>query len=661
MLSAAEYHNPIISGFAPDPSICRVGDDYYLANSSFTMYPGVPIYHSRDLVHWQLITYALTRPDQLELRTAGTQSGIWAPTLRYHNGTFFMIVKNQAISENLYVTATNITGPWSPAHIIAGWGIGIDPDLFFDADGKAYVTKTEQIDNQVNTTFRTWEIDLATGKLNPNPRVVWDGSLHKFEEGPHIYRIGNYYYQLRAEGGTWNNHQVAIARRPVSEGLGDKSSDWEPCPHNPILFNDPAKKPEINTTGHGDLVQDQRGKWWMVFLCNSRTPKPDLGRETCLAPVEWQDGWPVVNGGRLITHRMTADTLPSQPWPAPAIRDDFTNATLGLEWNFLRNPKAETWSLSERPGWLTLHGMKGVLADKTPLAWVGRRLRDKQMAATTRVDFTPGKEGLAAGLDIFSQTSDHAELIVRRHGGGRQVVVRYRSSRDVAVADAPGNEPVRLQLLLQSENLFFRYSTDEGKTWQTLLDGPIDQIVGYPGFAGMYVAMHATGEGAAARFDWFDYEPLAQPIAAAHAAKQMALLDKNGFKRIEAEDFDQRSGTDIESCDEGGLDVCRTHNGNSLIYENVHFASAPRTFSARVASQAKSGRLEVRLDRADGTLLGTCDVPVTGGGQNWTTVQCPLTNAPAGPQRLCLCIAGAGRPLFNLNWFQFNPSPATQP
>ncbi len=342
------YRNPVLSGVFPDPSVVRVGEWFYLVNSSFEMFPGVPIHRSRDLVHWESLGYVLTRDSQLPLAAAGPSGGIFAPTIRHHAGTYYMITTNVSHGGTFFVTAKDPAGPWSEPSWITGPG-GIDPSLFFDDDGKVYLTSTGSAPGIYQA-----QIDVTSGKQLTPPRVVWKGTGGRYPEGPHLYKIAGRYYLMISEGGTEYGHMVTISRAASPWG------PFEACPRNPILTHrdTPLSQP-IQATGHADLVEDAEGNWWMVFL--GIRPQGGyywhhLGRETFLAPVRWDaQGWPVVNEGKPIALDMHVRGLPEQAAPAVPARDDF-DSPLGTAWNFLRNPVRASYSTAERRGWLTLHG-----------------------------------------------------------------------------------------------------------------------------------------------------------------------------------------------------------------------------------------------------------------------------------------------------------------
>jgi xylan 1,4-beta-xylosidase len=504
------YRNPVLPGVHPDPSVVRVGDWFYLVNSSFEMFPGVPIHRSRDLVHWEPLGYVLTRDSQLPLAGAGPSGGIFAPTIRAHAGTFYMITTNVSHQGTFFVTAKDPAGPWSEPIWVNAPG-GIDPSLFFDDDGKVYLTSTGNAPGIYQA-----QIDVASGKLLTQPRVVWKGTGGRYPEGPHLYKIAGRYYLMISEGGTEYGHMVTMARA---------SSPWgpfEPCPRNPILTHrDTPMGQPIQGTGHADLVEDGEGNWWMVFL--GFRPQGgyywhNLGRETFLAPVRWDaQGWPVVNEGKPIALDMQVRGLPTSATPVPAVRDDF-DAPLGSDWNFLRNPVRASFSTTERRGWLTLHGTAVPLDQDKGVSptFVGRRQEHLRVRMATRIDFAPGRQGEEAGLVLYRAPHQRYELGVRRTGGVREVFVRqtvgaYLSTVTAAVP-APGKDPLILQIDADANRYTFAWGLSPqhlqpiGAAETRLLS---TEVAG--GFIGTYVGLYAlapTGDAAPspAAFDWFDYE-----------------------------------------------------------------------------------------------------------------------------------------------------------
>jgi xylan 1,4-beta-xylosidase len=514
------YRNPVLPGVHPDPSVVRVGEWFYLVNSSFEMFPGVPIHRSRDLVHWEPLGYVLTRDSQLPLGTAQPSGGIFAPTIRYHAGTYYLITTNVSHGGTFFVTAKDPAGPWSEPIWIKGPD-GIDPSLFFDDDGKVYLTSTGSAPGIYQT-----QLDVASGRLLTPPRVVWKGTGGRYPEGPHLYKVAGRYYLMISEGGTEYGHMVTISRA---------SSPWgpfEPCPRNPILTHrDTPMDQPIQGTGHADLVEDGEGNWWMVFL--GFRPQGgyywhNLGRETFLAPVRWDaQGWPVVNEGKPISLDMHVRGLPAHAVPTAPVRDDF-DGPLGAAWNFLRNPVRARTSTTERRGWLTLHGTAVPLdeADGVSPTFVGRRQEHLRARIAARIDFVPARDGEEAGLVLYRAPQQRYEIGVRRNGGHREVFVRQTLGAYVstvtASAPAPGDDPLVLQIEAEPNRYIFAWGPAPGLSdiraaggtrWQPM--GAAEtrllstEVTG--GFIGTYVGMYAlapSGEPspAPAAFDWFDYE-----------------------------------------------------------------------------------------------------------------------------------------------------------
>jgi len=662
---ADSYHNPIISGFAPDPSICRVGTNFYLCNSSFTMFPALPIYQSSDLVNWKLIGHAGTRPSQVGLLGGDFNSGIWAPTIRYHDGTFYVIVKNQAANEMILLSATDPAGEWSDKILVGGksWSVGIDPDLFFDADGIAYVTKPTWVNGRAR--FDCWKVNLQTGEVS-DKREMWKGVGYNYEEGPHLYRIGNYYYLLLAEGGTGSEHRVTIARRPVEKGLGNKSEDWEPCPANPIVYNDPKKNPEIHATGHADLVEDASGNWWLVFLGIRENPAPNLGRETHLAPVAWVNDWPVVNGGKLITLTMPGDRLPPrQPWPQPAVCDEFDTSKLGLEWNFFRNPSPESWSLTEQSGSLVLKSTGQDLSSVKQVAYLGRRLRSKECRFAASVSATPVKDQ-ATGISLFSKQDAYLEMVLCSGPTGREVLLRRRDGaalQSLAALAAPGSSPVQLEWVVQAGDIFSRVSLDAGRTWRTIHKGNIGKLVPYPGFAGLYFGMQATGPGTEAGFDWCEYENLQKERVISPVETSLRELtpdEVRGFQlskpndgRIEVE-TGVLNGPRVENEQAGICSVGFIKNGATLELKGVIVREHTKTVTACVACGGRGGIIEVWAGGTSGKLLARLEVANTGGWKSWKEVAAPVSGWQPGKYDLTLVFRGGDDFLLNVDWLRFD-------
>ncbi|GGJ43249.1 glycoside hydrolase family 43 protein [Deinococcus roseus] len=505
------YTNPVISGFYPDPSICRVGEDYHLVTSSFEYFPGVPLFHSRDLVNWRQIGHVLTRQSQLEFPRWSASGGIFAPTLRYHDGTFYMITTNTSGQGNFVVHTQDIHGEWSdPVWIEQG---GIDPSLFFDDDGTVYLStswsKGWPVPEDIDPDGAYWGIqqsviDLKTGKRLSEPRVVWSGTGGRYPEGPHLYKIQGKYYLLMAEGGTERGHMIT---------LGRSDSPWGPfesCPHNPILTHRSLYSP-FQALGHGDLVEAHDGSWWMVCLGIRPQGNPEtahLGRETFLAPVHWtEEGWPVVgNSGRLGKINKSPD-LPAHPWPE-AEKAEFAGPQLDLKWVTLGHPREGMVSLSERPGALRLQGNALGLQDGPGVAFVGQRQQHYACNVSVHLDFDPQNEGEEAGITVWMNLQHHYDLYVTRQDGKRVVVLRKRiddlmSCKAVPVQDGP------VQLKINASPEVYQFSVQQGTAEQTVGSGVArylaPEVAG--GFTGVVLGLFASGNGQmpAAFFEGYQY------------------------------------------------------------------------------------------------------------------------------------------------------------
>ena len=487
------YQNPVIPGFYSDPSICRVEDDYYLVTSTFQYFPGVPVFHSKDLVNWEKIGYCIDRKDQLPMGL-----NIFACTIRYHEGKYYMITTNTGQGGNFYVTATDPAGPWSdPVWVDLP---GIDPDLFFDDDGKVYA---------ISSPFILYEIDLETGELLTEGKKIWWGAGGRYAEGPHIYKKDGYYYLMAAEGGTEEAHSETIAR---------SNTIWGPYtenPANPILAhaNAAGQNSAIQGVGHADMIKAHDGSWWMVHHGYRKVvPYPVhhiLGRETCLAPVTWpQYGWPVVNGNGAITVDMRTPTLPLKPFPEKPARTDFNQQNLGLEWNFIQAP-SDFYEIKN--GALHITGLPLRIGEEGSPAFVGRRLQHHDFTATTTLHFDPKNKNEEAGMTILNQ-DQHFDIHVKRLEDSRILYVQMKFGdviyKSKTIILEPG--PVDLKIAGKQGRFIFSYAQNNGFKEIDRVEARYLSTETVGGFTGVYVGLYATGNGSRseeqARFDYFEYE-----------------------------------------------------------------------------------------------------------------------------------------------------------
>lgn len=503
---AQGYTNPVLPGFFPDPSVCCVGDDYYMVNSSFQYYPGVPIHHSKDLIHWEAIGHCLTTETQANLKDVSFWGGIYAPTIRYNDGTFYMVTTNCSYKGNFIVYTDDPRGTWSePVWLEQG---GIDPSLYFE-DGHCYLVSNP------NIGIDLCEINPKTGEQLTPGKTIWRGTGGRHPEAPHIYKKDNYYYLLIAEGGTEYGHKVTIARSEKIDG------PYEPNPSNPILthINRNAQDNAIQGTGHADIFQAHDGSWWLV--CLGFRPQSYshhlLGRETFLAPVRWDErAWPVVNGDGTIAIDMQCATLEQTTAIVPAVRTTF-DQPLNYDWNYLSYPRSECYSQSARKGYLRIASAPVGLDSNDSPAFVGRRQQHIAFTATTELDYQQLADGGQAGLTVYMGHEHHHTLAVKAVGDERVVALDYRlgALRHNEATVRLTSKKVQLRVEGTADYYIFSCSTDGGKTFSEL--GRIDtrflssETVG--GFTGIYLGLYAEGASdkhSAADFHWFDYQPAAK-------------------------------------------------------------------------------------------------------------------------------------------------------
>ena len=450
-----KYKNPIIPGFNPDPSICRVGDDFYLVTSTFEFFPGVPIYHSKNLINWKLINHCLTTDTQLPLQGAVVSKGIYAPTLRYHNGVFFMTTTNVSCGGNFIVHTNDIYGEWSePVYIDQG---GIDPSLFWDDDVCYFVSNLSD-DPADKQAIYVCEIDPFTGEKFTRSRCISLGCGGRYPEAPHIYKENGYYYLMLAEGGTEYGHMVTMQR------ARDIYGPYEKCPHNPILSHRDTPGP-IQATGHADIIEDQNGNWWLV--CLAIRPVGDMllhhiGRESFLAPVTWKDGWPIVGNNGTIDFEMEGP-LPG-PAPTPVshdFEDSFDKDKLDLRWSFVRNPIRECYRLEK--GRLNLIGGQDDLSTNcgNP-TMIAARQQEFDMEVTANIEGEI-QNGQRSGLSAFYNSDYHYDILITNDEGQHCVCLRKRvADIDVVVAShvIEYNGSIRFKIVSNAEWYTFFYEND---------------------------------------------------------------------------------------------------------------------------------------------------------------------------------------------------------
>ena len=520
VLKAQAFTNPILAGYYPDPSICRAGDDFYLINSSFAFYPGIPIFHSKDLLNWKQIGYAMDRPEQLDLEGHGVSRGLFAPSISYHKGTFYIVCTQVDKVGNFVITAKDPKGPWTNPVSIPEVN-GIDPSLFFD-DNKTYlVYNSIPPDNKPlhngHRTIRMREIDAASLKVIGEEKILVNGGTDITKkpvwiEAPHIIKKDDWYYLICAEGGTGYNHSEVIFRSKSVEG------PYISHEKNPILTQrhlDTLRKHPITTTGHADFVEGKDGKWWAVFL-GCRPYEADFyntGRETFMAPVEWKDGWLQFNlGGDEVKYsypiNATIDKKAEKFSGNYLFRDEFNTANLNVRYNFLRTVKEKWYSLSG--GALTINVRPETCGGRSNPSFIGFHQPHLKGYAATSMHFTADNENEKAGLLIFQNEKTHY-FLCQAMKDGKQEVQLYKGAE--LISSKPINvskEGLRLKIEAKNDKYAFWYADKKGN-WQLLMDNADGKYLSTKvagGFVGCLYTMYATSNGNPstnkAVYDWFE-------------------------------------------------------------------------------------------------------------------------------------------------------------
>jgi xylan 1,4-beta-xylosidase len=470
-----EFRNPILSGYAPDPTVARVGDDYYLVPSTFTHFPGLPIYHSKDLVNWTHIANAINRPDQFDFSGLNVSRGIFAPDLSYHDGTYYLTSTCVDCKGNFVMTAKSITGPWSDPHWLGFEGI--DPSIHWDDSGKAYILNNgapneeprydghraiwiQEFDYK-NLTMTGERKQLINGGVDISTKPVWI-------EGPHIIQRNGFYYITAAEGGTSVHHSQTIFRSDNVLG------PYKPAEHNPILTQrdlDADRDDPIIAAGHAKFVQLPNGDWWATFLAIRPYDREmfNIGRETFLLPVRWENDWPyILPQGERIPFALKKPALPAQPQATPptsgdfGYTDSFDGDSLGLSWMGIRDPQASFYQVEGGALNLACHGGLGDV-NQVP-SFIGRRQQHHIAEISTTVSFAPTAEGDAAGLAAVQDDQHLIFIGITQHEGKNQVALyrRQGSSDDTLINAAPisSTQDVTLSLAFNGGKMQAFYEVD---------------------------------------------------------------------------------------------------------------------------------------------------------------------------------------------------------
>ncbi len=507
-LKEGEFRNPIISGYAPDPTVARVGDDYYVVTSSFTHFPGLPIYHSKDLVNWTQVANAIDRPEQFDFSGLEVSRGIFAPDISFHEGTYYLTSTCVDCGGNFVMTADHPTGPWSDPHWLDFEGI--DPSIHWDDSGKAYILNNgapneeprydghraiwiQEFDWQ-NLTMTGERKQLINGGVDISEEPVWI-------EGPHIIQRNGYYYITAAEGGTSVHHSQTIFRSD------DVWGPYKPADHNPILTQRDLgfeRDDPIIAAGHAKFVQLPNGDWWATFLAIRPYDNDmfNIGRETFLLPVRWENDWPyILPRGERIPFALEKPELPAQPEASPpssgnfGYTDDFEGDELALAWMGIRDPEAPFYQLEESALVLNCQGGLGNL-DEVP-SFLGRRQQHHIATASTTLSFDPSTEGEKAGIAAV-QNDEHLIFLGITHLDGEDQVALYRrqgSKEDKLISSAklPTSENVTLSLAFDAGEMSAHYEVNgEGHTLAEAVDATNLSTNVAGGFVGTLIGPYCT-------------------------------------------------------------------------------------------------------------------------------------------------------------------------
>lgn len=510
------FYNPILPGWNSDPSVCTNGEgDYFLVTSSFSFFPGVPIYHSRDLLNWRHIGYVLNRPSQLRrLDKQPVSGGIFAPAISYNpaNKTYYMVTTNVGHG-NFFVKTQDPFGEWSEPIMLPEIN-GIDPSFLFDDDGRAYIVNNDTAPDgkpeySGHCTIRIVEFDTATDKCIGQRKIIINKGWRPEDnpiwcEGPHLYKIYDRYYLMTAEGGTGTGHSEVIYRS------NDPFGPYVPYEKNPILTQrtlDPGRTNPVTCTGHADIFQAPDGNWWGVFLgCRPlENDKENLGRETFMLPVKWtDDGWPVF--------LEQSDTVPHIVHMPGAVRNDsvitfgnfgyheeFNDTTLAPGWMTLRGPASEFYSLTDNPGYLTLKCADVKSTDISELPFVCRALAHHDFTSGCTMSFIPETDSQVAGMLLLKDETHQYLLCRSRHGDIHRMELRkitdkgYDTIATTEIAPDLGNIDLRIEG--KGMKFDFSYSPDNGRTWHTLakdIDAGYTSTAVAGGFTGTAIGMYAS-------------------------------------------------------------------------------------------------------------------------------------------------------------------------
>ncbi len=514
-INANTFKNPILKGGYPDPSICENNGIYYLVNSSFEYFPGLPLHKSNDLVNWELVGYALNRETQVSskvnLRDVQSNGGIHAPSIRCHDNKFYIISTNvyfdQSSNEtefvNFLLVADTIEGPWSDPIIIEN-APGIDPDIIFDDDGRIwYLGNRMPIDPAFEGEGEIWiqELDSKSFQLIGDSKSLWRGACNGvWAEGPHIYKNYGKYYLLIAEGGTSFNHSIMIA---VSDNI---DGPYLSNPRNPILTSRHLSYDYwVNSVGHGDLIRLPDNKWYLTALGirNQINRASNMGRETFLLPVEWEQEpfewkeekvyWPVISPNSGKTEKEYPSPFPvSKQLEKIDFKDAFDNTQLSLAWNFRRYPKEQFLSLSERPGYLRLYSTESINNDRKSYSFLGVKQAEENFEVSANLHISD--INLETGLSLIQKDDNFINFLLKQHGNKSYLKIEVKERNKQSLINEKeiilNTNKIILRIKANSSHYDYSYSNDNGITFKTIGTTASDLILSNYSYTGAHLGLY---------------------------------------------------------------------------------------------------------------------------------------------------------------------------
>ena len=519
-LHAQTFKNPILAGGYPDPSICRVGDEFFMVNSSFEYFPALPIHKSKDLVNWELVGHGLNRLEQvsgqINLIDVQSNGGIHAPTIRFHNGKYYIIttnvyydeIKQRASATNFIITSSNPEGPWSNPIVIKG-APGIDPDIFFDDDGRVWYAGNHQpSDPSFSGETEIWmqELDPKNFQLIGQRFYAWRGACGGvWAEGPHIYKKDGNYYLLIAEGGTSFNHSIMVA---VSDKITGPYTSNE---RNPIFSSRHLSYDNwVHSTGHGDLVELEDGRWYIVMLGvrGDVKRKSNMGRETFIAPVSWEREpydwkerkivWPVIapQFGRILKNNpvIFSETIQNKEF---FFVDDFNKTNLGLAWNHRRVPMQNMFDLVSNPGFLRVYTNPNKLQERKRANFIGIKQTESDFSFETIMTFSPSYDSDESGIAIVQKDNNFLSLTIKKFNEDILLELKLMNNVETSIAskliDHKCTLPVQLKVESYQNNYRFYYA-QKNDDFQLFAETPADLLLSH-GYTGAHIGLYTTSNG----------------------------------------------------------------------------------------------------------------------------------------------------------------------